>query len=210
MELPRDPFGVAVGAIRTRLRSGRLVQGEQLMARDLARELRLSATPVREALSRLAGEGLLEDRRGAGYFAWRLDAVDLVELYDLQCGYLRMALNRSREAPPLAEPAPVREPIVQDPVAEIEAALAQLVLRGRSLALQRAHALLADRLAPARRIEAHVLGDPGPECAVLSAALAADDIGDLMALIDRYGAVRRQAAPELVAVMRSGAGALPL
>ncbi len=210
MELHRDSFGLALGAIRTRLRSGRLVQGEQLMARDLARELRLSATPVREALSRLAGEGLLEDRRGAGYFAWRLDAVDLMELYDLQCGYLRMALNRSRGAPPLAEPDRASEPVAQDPVAEIEATLAHLLLRGRSLALQRAHALLADRLAPARRIEAHVLGEPDAERAALNAALAVDDVGELMALIDRYGATRRQAAPELVAVMRSAAGALLL
>lgn len=207
METPRDPFGVALAAIRTRLRSGRLVQGEQLMARDLARELRLSATPIREALSRLAGEGLLEDRRGAGYFAWRLDAVDLAELYDLQCGYLRMALTRSREAPPPAEGDQVSELIAQDPVARIETRLAQLVLRGRSLALQRAHALLADRLAPARRIEAHVLEDSDAECAALTAALAADDISELMAWIDRYGATRREAAPELVAVMRSAAGA---
>lgn len=210
METLRNPFGVALAAIRKRLRSGRLVQGEQLMARDLARELRLSPTPVREALSRLAGEGLLEDRRGAGYFAWRLDAVDLVELYDLQCGYLRMALARSREAPPPPDGTFTSTPVSPDPVAEIEATLAQLVLRGRSLALQRANALLADRLAPARRLEVHVLGDPDPECAVLAAALATDDVGELMGWIDRYGATRRQAAPELVAVMRSAAGAAPL
>lgn len=209
METLRNPFGVALAAIRKRLRSGRLVQGEQLMARDLARELRLSPTPVREALSRLAGEGLLEDRRG-GYFAWRLDAVDLVELYDLQCGYLRMALTRSREAPTPPDGTFTSTPVSPDPVAEIEATLAQLVLRGRSLALQRANALLADRLAPARRLEVHVLGDPDPECAVLAAALATDDVGELMGWIDRYGATRRQAAPELVAVMRSAAGAPPL
>ncbi|MFN3487458.1 MAG: GntR family transcriptional regulator, partial [Planctomycetota bacterium] len=59
---------MALTAVRDRLQSGALPPGARATAVDLADDLGLSTTPVREALSRLAGEGLLEDRRGQGYF----------------------------------------------------------------------------------------------------------------------------------------------
>ena len=151
MPRPQDPFSHAVAVLRGQLRSGRLVQGEQLMATVIARELELSPTPVREALARLAGEGLIEDRRGAGYFAWRLDAVDLLELHDLQAGYFMAAL--ARDAGPAAG-TPIEaagDAEGTDGLARIEALALALVRRGRSLALERAHLRLADLLAPARR-----------------------------------------------------------
>jgi DNA-binding GntR family transcriptional regulator len=45
--------------------------------------VKLSPTPVREALSRLAGEGELEERRGDGFFVRRLSAADLIPLYEM-------------------------------------------------------------------------------------------------------------------------------
>ena len=42
----RDPYGEAVGAIRTQIRSGALVMGEQLTAAEVSRGLNLSQTPV--------------------------------------------------------------------------------------------------------------------------------------------------------------------
>lgn len=210
MDLPRDPFGTAVGAIRARLRSGRLVQGEQLMGRDLARALRLSPTPVREALARLAGEGLIEDRRGVGYFAWRLDAVDLTELYDLQVGYLQMALGRHREADTGVGQPPPEPPAGASPVEAMEIRLMGLIQLGRSLSLQRLQNQLADRLAPARRVEALVLQDLDAEWSDLDAARLGPDPLRLDAWIKAYGARRRQAAPGLVSMMRSGSGAAPV
>lgn len=203
MDAARDPFGVAVAAIRARVRSGALVQGEQLMARELARELRLSATPVREALARLAGEGLIEDRRGAGYFAWRLDAVDLTELYDLQAGYLRIALQRGHDTPVgLANPPLRSDRDGVDPVNAMEVQLMWLVRRGRSMALQRAQALISDQLAPARRVERSVLPDAMAEWAEL-AALGEAPPPVLLNWIDRYAERRRASAADLVALMRS-------
>ncbi len=206
MDEPRDPFGLAVSAIRLRLRSGRLVQGEQLMARDLARDLRLSATPVREALARLAGEGQIDDRRGAGYFVWRLDAVDLSELYDLQLAYLRLALSRRHEGATSVQDMPAQA----DDVAEIETHLRLLILRGRSAVLQDAHALLADRLAPARRVEAAVLADTAQEWTRLAEAQRRDDLESLRAWVETYVARRQRAAPELIGAMRSAAGSAPV
>jgi DNA-binding GntR family transcriptional regulator len=202
MPRPQDPFSHAVAALRGQLRSGRLVQGEQLMANVIARQLELSPTPVREALARLAGEGLIEDRRGAGYFAWRLDAVDLLELHDLQAGYFAAALARDGGPPAAAasEAAPATDALIR-----IEALALALVRRGRSLALERAHLRLADLLAPARRIEGEVLEDAATEWRALAAALSAPALPPLQAWIAAYRARREAAAPALVSAMRSRA-----
>lgn len=206
MDSPRDSFSVAVEAIRLRMRSGSLVQGEQLIVSDLARELRLSQTPIREALARLAGEGLIADRRGAGHFAWRLDAVDLIELYDLQADYLRGALRRAH-AVQGARQLDVGDAVTpdEDPVLRMEVALARIVQRGRSLVLMRAQSQLADRLAPARRVEPIVLPDEG-EWEALEDALRSHGRDALSRWVDAYAGRRRAAATDLVAAMRSGAG----
>ena len=62
-----DSFLQALAGIRERLRDGVFRPGERIAATQVADLLGLSATPVREALSRLSGEGLLEDRRGQGF-----------------------------------------------------------------------------------------------------------------------------------------------
>ena len=56
---PRDPYGAALFALRRMMRQGRFVWGEPLVIKTLSAELRLSATPVREAMACLAGEGLI-------------------------------------------------------------------------------------------------------------------------------------------------------
>ena len=56
----RDPFGEALSELRMRLRQGELRPGAPLVVMDLAQSLGLSATPVREALAFLAGEGLID------------------------------------------------------------------------------------------------------------------------------------------------------
>src|SRR5580693_255911 len=53
-------------AIRERIVSGSLARGERVHQEDLAVELGVSRTPVREALRRLAAEGLVEMRTNRG------------------------------------------------------------------------------------------------------------------------------------------------
>ena len=52
--------------VRQRILDGRLPAGRRLKELDLARELGISRTPVREALSRLNVEGLLDFRPNLG------------------------------------------------------------------------------------------------------------------------------------------------
>jgi DNA-binding GntR family transcriptional regulator len=58
--------------IRDRILSGRLLPGTRLVEVDLATELDVSRTPVREALRRLSAEGLIEmlPNRGATVRSW--------------------------------------------------------------------------------------------------------------------------------------------
>ena len=86
----RDPFGVALASLRQVLAAG-LPPGQHLPVSDLAAGLKLSTSPVREALSRLCGEGLVEDRRGLGYFTRGAAVEDIVGLLDLEAVHVALA-----------------------------------------------------------------------------------------------------------------------
>lgn len=179
-----------------------------MMITELAQDLRLSSTPIREALSRLAGEGLIEDRRGSGYFAWRLDAVDLVELYDLQAAYLAAAVRRGADPMIIALKAAngratVAAVTTGDVVSRTEAMVERVVAGGRSQTLTRANRILADRLAPARRVEALAGLPVENDLDVLARALA--DRDDPVAAFEAYHARRVAAAPAVIAALRSAA-----
>lgn len=56
--------------------------GERINEVELARRLHVSRTPLREALNRLVTEGFLTTQLNKGFFARRLDAEDLFNLYE--------------------------------------------------------------------------------------------------------------------------------
>lgn len=70
--------------LHKRLRSGRLRPGSRLVNRTLAAELGTSTIPVREAISRLVSEGILESTPGAGAFVRSADPNELGEIYDVR------------------------------------------------------------------------------------------------------------------------------
>ncbi|MEM7144071.1 MAG: GntR family transcriptional regulator [Verrucomicrobiota bacterium] len=70
--------------IRTMLVRGDLAPGERLVTRSLASKIGVSLAPVREALNRLASEGLVEHVPGAGAFVRNADRQDLEEIYVLR------------------------------------------------------------------------------------------------------------------------------
>jgi len=166
----RHQFAFVVAGLRERLRSGASVQGQALTVNDLAGEFGVSATPVREALARLAGEGLVEDRRGSGYFAWRMDVSDLTDLYRAQETLTLAALGTLVRcaAGSVAPTSGCSLPMATTgtPVALSEGAVDGLLFwEGLTSRVAReaghrfllgAQQRLADRLAPARRMEAMV------------------------------------------------------
>lgn len=70
--------------IRERLLSGAFRPGSRLSHRALAKEIGVSFIPVREALSQLASEGLVEHRPSVGTFVAELSREELAEIFDLR------------------------------------------------------------------------------------------------------------------------------
>jgi DNA-binding GntR family transcriptional regulator len=69
-------------AVRTRILSGQVRPGERLVETQLAQELQVSRTPLREALRKLQQEGLLAAEVGGGLRVATLSIQDAIELYD--------------------------------------------------------------------------------------------------------------------------------
>lgn len=70
--------------IRADISSGQLTPGARLVNRTLAKEIGVSVIPVREAIHRLATEGLVEHIPGAGAFVRKTDRQQLDNLYVLR------------------------------------------------------------------------------------------------------------------------------
>lgn len=66
------------------LSAGVYAPGSRLVNRSVAEDLGVSVIPVREALNRLASEGLVEHIPGAGSFVRKLSARDVAKLYQFR------------------------------------------------------------------------------------------------------------------------------
>jgi len=80
--------------IRTRIITGVIPAGELNTVGELARELGVSATPIREALMDLANEGIVEVMRNRGFRVPVLSEHDLDELFELRLLLEVPALSR--------------------------------------------------------------------------------------------------------------------
>jgi DNA-binding GntR family transcriptional regulator len=76
--------GRVVTELRDAILTGELAAGARLHQADLAARLGISRIPVRDALQRLAAEGLVDIRGRAGTFVAPLTVADLEELYELR------------------------------------------------------------------------------------------------------------------------------
>ncbi|MBI1685173.1 GntR family transcriptional regulator [Caulobacter hibisci] len=196
----KDPFTAALDSLRQALRDGRFALGEPLTITALAHDLRLSATPIREALSRLAGEGLIEDRRGRGYFTRRLDVADLTELYGLRRLYLVEALHARPASAALSPPGEVDALTPAERAAQI---LDWVAASAGNRSLFEVYRRVCDRLAPAIEVEALLLeGDR--ELAALETATAAGPAA-MVETLNQIHLRRRDLAPEIIRAMRARA-----
>lgn len=196
-----EPFQVALNHLRVRLQRGDLAPGARLAAVDLADELRLSTTPVREALSRLAGEGLVEERRGQGYFVRLLSTPDVADLYRMSLAHLLIALEprRPRHAAGAPQPAP------EDPVARVEALFRSWVAATGSRLLIRSFRILQIQLGPVRRLERHVVGDLAPEADRLAGLAAEASRGERLGGLRQFHGRRIREAGRLAALLEASA-----
>lgn len=80
----RQPFAdKAYRELRARILDNKMLSGEQFTEEELAAMLRMSRTPTREAMLRLAGEGLVEVRPRHGMRVKPVSMVDMREIYEV-------------------------------------------------------------------------------------------------------------------------------
>lgn len=199
----RDPFTQALTSLRERIHSGVLAGGAPVIVQDEAARLRLSTTPVREALARLSGEGLVERAASGGYVTLRLDAAAARDRYAMQAHYVRIAVEANvRALGSLRPPAP---PFAADiPLAAVDRLFAAIVCSAGNQVLWEAYRKVNGQLDLVRRLEAVLFDDLGAEATALYAAYADDAAPGFGIALDRYHDRRIGAAGALAALVLSG------
>ena len=170
------PLGDRVYAtLREYLRAGRLEKGQLLQEAALAAQLGVSRTPVREALARLASEGLVV-AEGRSFTVPTLNDADIEDIYELRYLLEPQALREIAEARPKREAlAPLRKALEEmraaneagDGAEFMEANYrfrAEWMHRVPNRRLARAIELYADHV---RYLRAFTLGDAEVRAAVL-------------------------------------------
>jgi DNA-binding GntR family transcriptional regulator len=72
------------GHLRTLIMSGRVRPGERIRLEEVAEQLGVSITPVREALLTLRGEGMVELEPRRGYVVAPMSRQDILDVFTLQ------------------------------------------------------------------------------------------------------------------------------
>jgi len=136
--------------LRERIAKGNLRSGSRLIELDISRELGVSRSPVREALLRLAEEGLVEILPYRGAMVVTLDRARLTELLEFRLALEHFALERLVEKSDPSEIARLRECVTAlrdaigrgDRPATIDADLEmhrQMIAMARNALVQRAY-----------------------------------------------------------------------
>lgn len=194
-------LALALGALREQLRQGEFPPGGRIPASALAADLHLSATPVREALSRLAGEGLVEERRNQGFFVRTLSGADVADLYRIALAQLLVLGGRERGRPMAT---PDAEAACHDPIRAVEDLFQAWMGAAGSRALLRMHLTTATQLGPVRRIEPQVFDDLRVEAEDLLGAAGGSDPAEFLQALRRFHGRRIQASERLVAALHRG------
>lgn len=83
--------------LREMITSGQLAPGERLKEAELADSMTVSRGPVREAISLLTREGLVESQRHRGARVITLSYADIEEIYSMRLAIERLAMERCAE-----------------------------------------------------------------------------------------------------------------
>lgn len=190
----RDPYHAALAAIRQFAAAGRFVPGDPIVVTELSAEVGLSATPVREALACLAGEGLIERRRGRGYFYPALTPSEAIDLFELQFAYLHAALKLC----PRGLTSLRKAVVAADPDGGVQPIFAAIVGQSGNEALTLAHTRLTDRLKGILRIERGLDEDqPGASKRMVD-VIGQGDVDALVKSLELYHETRCARAHQLI------------
>lgn len=201
-----EPFHLALAGLRDRLRHGGFAPGARIAATEVADTLKLSATPVREALSRLAGEGLLEDRRGQGFFLRALSGLEIADLFRMSLSELLIAQDshRAHTAARGGAGSDARDEPALGPIVQVERLFADWIAEAGSRTLSVTFRTLQIQLGPVRRAEPAIIPDLQAEAEELQALAAAEDAAPRGPALRRFHLRRIALADRLAALAYRG------
>jgi DNA-binding GntR family transcriptional regulator len=79
--------------IKLMISDGALLPGQKISRKELAETLNVSQTPIMEAINRLAGEGLIEQRNREGLYIKNFTYTELKELFAVRAGMEGVAIR---------------------------------------------------------------------------------------------------------------------
>lgn len=196
MAKARDPFLLALASVRDRVVHGCYPPGQPVVIVEEAQRLKLSTTPVREALAWLCGEGLVERGPAGGFLAPRLDAGMIRARYGFRLICLKTSLEMTAD---LADRTPYRR-VVDDPQQDLVQMFDQLVRRSGNPVMAEAFSREGHMLTILATAEARVFRNLDAEAlGILEASN-----GDLGARIEAYHRRRIEAATLLMLEIEAG------
>jgi DNA-binding GntR family transcriptional regulator len=190
----RDPFLQALDSIRRLSEQGAYAPGSPVVIVEEARRLRLSTTPVREALAWLCGEGLIERAPSGGYLAPRMDAALVRDRFAFRLHCLSASLDLAEAIHDRDEPLPS--------AADVDRQLADYlgrVVRGAgNRVLAEAFERVGRQLLPLVEAERRIFRNHEAEAAGILRLAGAGPTPSLRQALGAYHQRRMEAAPLLV------------
>lgn len=196
----RSKSALLYDQVRHALQSGRYPPGQRIDPAALADECDTSPTPVRFALYRLVGEGLIADHAREGLHVPVATETELRDLYDWMERLLLMACDigvaKGNEPRPLDPPRPHSD------VVKLTWKLFDAIAASTAhISLYRSVRQTNDRLAPVRRAKHHVLDDTFDELTALQAHWQQHDTPALKSALVDYHERRKRLVPRIVAML---------
>lgn len=192
------------GRVRRALQAGRYTPGQRIDPAKLASEFNISPTPVRFALYRLVGEGMVTDHARDGLHVPLFNEVALRNLYDWMERLLLMACDIG-EAPAIQKTGKVELVAADGDLVKLTWQLFDAIARATAHgSLHHAVKQTNDRLAPIRRAAQGLLKNRFEELSELSRNWETRDIPALKSALLDYHERRKQLVPCIVALLSEG------
>lgn len=187
------------GQIRRALQSGRYLPGQRIDPAMLAEEFGTSLTPVRFALHRLTGEGMIVDHARHGFQVPLPTEMGMRDLYDWMERLLILAseLGSARSQAKAPMPAPADDDLPKQTWKLFDA-----IAHGPGRwSLHRAIRRANDRLAPIRRAKQGLIEQAAEELAELTRFWQAQDTAGLNSALHAYHERRKALVPCIVELL---------
>jgi len=199
MDPVRSKTALLYSTVRRALQSGRYVPGERIDPASLAHEFHMSPTPVRCALYRLAGEGVIVDHPRHGFQVPLPTELGLRDQYD----WMEQLLVMACASPVRKESAHFNVlAAVDDDLPKRTWKLFDAIARSSGQwSLHQAVRRANDCLAPIRRASLELKIDVPEELDRLQQLFVAHDFQRLEQALRDYHAHRKQLVPQIVALL---------